>query len=35
MLPKNKLQASRMTRLKVFVGPEHIHQAQQPEKLNV
>ncbi|MBN1971659.1 MAG: 50S ribosomal protein L13 [Candidatus Delongbacteria bacterium] len=35
MLPKNKLQSNRMTRLKVFVGPEHIHQAQQPEKLNV
>lgn len=28
MLPKNKLRSDRMTRLKVYVGPEHKHQSQ-------
>ncbi len=31
MLPKNKMRARRLTRLKVYAGPEHPHQAQQPE----
>lgn len=35
MLPKNKLSAGRMERLKVFVGPEHAHAAQKPEKVEV
>ena len=35
MLPKNKLQADRMARLRVFAGSEHDHTAQQPEKLEV
>ena len=35
MLPKNKLQAVRMQRLKVFPGAEHAHTAQTPEKVEV
>ncbi|HCR55899.1 TPA: 50S ribosomal protein L13 [Candidatus Saccharibacteria bacterium] len=35
MLPKNKLSADRMQRLKVFPGNEHAHTAQTPEKVEV
>lgn len=35
MLPKNKLSADRMGRLKVFAGAEHVHTAQQPKKVEV
>jgi large subunit ribosomal protein L13 len=35
MLPKNKLSADRMARLKVFVGEEHAHAAQKPQKVEV
>lgn len=35
MLPKNKLSADRMARLKVFAGEEHAHAAQKPEKVEV
>ena len=35
MLPKNKLQAERMKRLKVYVGSEHSHSAQKPKKVEV
>ena len=35
MLPKNKLSAERMARLKVFPGAEHAHTAQQPKKVEV
>ncbi len=35
MLPKNKLAAERMKRLKVFPGAEHDHAAQKPEKVEV
>ena len=35
MLPKNKLGAGRMERLKLFVGSEHAHTAQKPEKVEV
>lgn len=35
MLPKNKLAAGRMQRLKVFPGAEHAHTAQSPEKVEV
>lgn len=31
MLPKNKLAFKMLTRLKVYAGTEHPHQAQQPE----
>jgi large subunit ribosomal protein L13 len=32
MLPKNKLAFKMLERLKVYVGPDHPHQAQEPEK---
>lgn len=35
MLPKNKLSADRMQRLRVFPGAEHAHTAQTPEKVEV
>jgi large subunit ribosomal protein L13 len=35
MLPKNKLSPERMKRLKVYEGPEHEHNAQKPEKVEV
>jgi large subunit ribosomal protein L13 len=35
MLPKNKLAADRMKRLKVYAGGEHEHAAQKPEKVEV
>lgn len=35
MLPKNKLQAERMKRLRVFAGSEHTHTAQSPKKVEV
>jgi large subunit ribosomal protein L13 len=31
MLPKNKLAAQQMSKLKVYAGPEHPHGAQQPK----
>ncbi|WP_054950972.1 50S ribosomal protein L13 [Numidum massiliense] len=31
MLPKNSLGRAQLKKLKVFAGPEHPHQAQQPE----
>ena len=35
MLPKNKLGSRMITRLKIYAGPEHPHQAQNPEKLEI
>lgn len=35
MLPKNKLQAERMKRLKVYAGETHNHDAQKPVKMGV
>lgn len=35
MLPKNKLQKRRLARLKIYRGPEHPHQAQNPIPLEV
>lgn len=35
MLPKNKLQAARLQRLKVYEGETHNHEAQQPVKMGV
>lgn len=34
MLPKNKLGRKMIKKLKVYAGPEHPHQAQQPEELD-
>ena len=33
MLPKNKLAADRLARLRVFDGPEHTHAAQNPKEI--
>ena len=33
MLPKNKLQADRLARLRIFEGTEHAHTAQQPKEI--
>ncbi len=33
MMPKNKLAAKQLTKLKVYAGPEHPHAAQNPESL--
>lgn len=35
MLPVNKLRDDRLTRLKVYAGAEHNHEAQKPEKFNI
>jgi large subunit ribosomal protein L13 len=35
MLPKNRLGRQIFTKLKVYAGPTHSHQAQQPQKLEL
>ena len=35
MLPKNPLGRSMFKKLRVFAGPEHPHQAQQPQPLDI
>jgi len=35
MLPKNKLGRQMLKKLKVYGGPEHEHQAQKPEKIEL
>ena len=35
MLPKNKLGRKMLAKLKVYAGPEHPHQAQMPEALDL
>jgi large subunit ribosomal protein L13 len=35
MLPKNKLGAAMLKKLRVFAGPEHTHAAQQPQPLEI
>ncbi len=35
MLPKNTLGRNMFKKMKVFVGPEHTHQAQQPKTLDI
>ena len=35
MLPKNKLAAQQLTKLKIYAGPEHPHEAQAPTPLEV
>jgi large subunit ribosomal protein L13 len=34
MLPKNKLSSQMLNKLKIYAGPDHPHQAQQPEAVN-
>ena len=33
MLPRNRLGRQQMTKLKIYAGPSHPHQAQQPQEL--
>lgn len=35
MLPKNKLSRKLLTNLRVYAGPVHPHEAQQPEKIEL
>jgi large subunit ribosomal protein L13 len=35
MLPKNKLADKMLSKLKIFVGPDHNHQAQQPQPIEL
>ena len=35
MLPRNRLARKQITKLKVYAGPEHPHQAQQPQTLEI
>ena len=35
MLPKNKLAGKMLKKLKVYRGPDHEHQAQNPEKIEI
>lgn len=35
MLPKNRLGAQMLTKLKVYAGPTHPHAAQQPKELHI
>jgi len=35
MIPKNKLGRKMLTKLKVYPGKDHLHQAQKPEKIEV
>ena len=35
MMPKNKLGRNMMKKLKIYRGPEHEHQAQKPEKMEI
>ena len=35
MLPRNRLGRKQLTKLKVYAGPDHPHQAQKPEPLEI
>ena len=35
MLPKNKLASQQITKLKIYAGPEHPHEAQNPRPLEL
>jgi large subunit ribosomal protein L13 len=35
MVPRNKLGRQQMAKLKIYAGPSHPHQAQQPQALNL
>src|SRR5689334_10720846 len=35
MLPRNRLGRAQLTKLKVYAGPDHPHEAQSPEPLNL
>jgi large subunit ribosomal protein L13 len=35
MLPRNRLARAQLRKLKVYAGPEHPHQAQQPQAMEI
>jgi large subunit ribosomal protein L13 len=35
MVPRNRLGRQQMTKLKIYAGPEHPHQAQQPQEFKL
>ena len=35
MLPRNRLGRQQLTKLKVYAGPEHPHEAQMPKQMEV
>jgi len=35
MLPKNRLARKQLTKLKIYAGPDHPHEAQKPTKLEI
>jgi large subunit ribosomal protein L13 len=35
MLPKNRLARQQITKLKIYAGPEHPHESQNPQPLNL
>ena len=35
MMPKNRLSRAQMKKLKIYSGPQHPHQAQQPQQLRI
>jgi len=35
MLPRNRLSRQQLTKLKVYAGPEHPHEAQMPKQMEV
>src|SRR5215213_2380758 len=35
MLPRNRLSRAQLTKLKVYAGPDHPHEAQQPKQLQL
>jgi large subunit ribosomal protein L13 len=35
MMPRNRLARKQITKLKVYVGPEHPHQAQKPQPMEI
>jgi large subunit ribosomal protein L13 len=35
MVPRNRLGRQQMTKLKIYAGPQHPHQAQQPQELKI
>jgi large subunit ribosomal protein L13 len=35
MMPRNRLARKQLTKLKIYAGPEHPHEAQKPERLEI
>ena len=35
MVPRNRLGRQQMTKLKIYAGPTHPHQAQKPQELKL